>query len=200
MRIRGCPATVTGSEPLRGFRLYPGARDSGCHLFRTSGEETREGLAHGDDRGQHLSVRRHRGDGGPEAGPAAQRGVSGHRRRPGPRREGHREVDHGPRAGRAAAAGACRPRLPVLVRSRRARPRVSRGAARFRRSRGRTRAPSGHAGRTAGRGHRGPPGRLARHRARADRGHDRLPARPARRGPPRGSVRRWTPLPWASTT
>ena len=47
-----------------------------------------------------------------------------------------------------------------------------------------------HVGRTAGRGHRGPADRFARHRARADRGHDRIPARPARRGAPRGPLRR----------
>src|SRR5271170_102319 len=41
VRIRGCPATVTGCD-LRGRLLSPGARDSGCREFRTSGEETRE--------------------------------------------------------------------------------------------------------------------------------------------------------------
>ena len=50
--------------------------------------------------------------------------------------------------------------------------------------------PPGHPGRAPGRGHRGPAGRLARHRARADRGHHRLPARPAGRGAPRRALRR----------
>jgi len=44
VRIRDCPATVTGSDRLSAVSSYPEARDSGCRLFRTSGEETREGL------------------------------------------------------------------------------------------------------------------------------------------------------------
>ena len=132
MRFRRGPATVTGeSVPTLGHEaggpsgagrpgtgVDPGARRlrrRPCHLRAwTPGERT----------ARDLPVRRRRRHGRPAPRAAAQRRLARHRRRAGARREGHRQVDRGPRARRAAAAGRRRRRLPVRLRPGRARPRL----------------------------------------------------------------------------
>ena len=81
------------------------------------------------------------GHGRTAAGAGAQRGVAGHRRGAGARREGHREVDHGARAGGDPARRAGRGRVPVLLRPGRARS-VLPGRARTSRERRRLPAPA----------------------------------------------------------
>ena len=99
MRVRGGPATVS--------RKAAGSADPGARRLRPLVPPTR-GRGHppeGIPRAPVVPVLRRRRPGRPAAGAAAQRGLPGRRRRAGARREGHRQVDGGARARRAAARG-----------------------------------------------------------------------------------------------
>ena len=103
MRIRNGPATVNArpsTPPVGGrARVRNCAPATGQRLCSNG-----RGLPREERRSVALPVFGRRRPGRPATGPAAQRGAPRRRRRAGPRREGHREVDDRAGAGRRAAA------------------------------------------------------------------------------------------------
>ena len=204
MRVRGGPATVTGERtPPRHGRVRGGkAGESGDPGARRLPPFVISRLAGVDTRGRDLAhayaPERRMIPPYPFSAVVGMDDLKlalllnavspGGRRRAGPRREGHGEVDGGPGAGRrccppvdvvAGCRFSCDPAAPG--------PGLPGRPARRRRT-GRT--PAGPAGRTAGRRHRGPGRRLAGPGAGARRRRQGVRARPAGRRAPRRALRR----------